>query len=144
AEVKRLKGDIFAPLRRENGLMPVDVIYAVQDVICPIKYNLRRSKDRLEEALSRLKAVQDRLPDLWAKDTHYLGKCHEAKSMAVCAEMTLRSALMRTESRGWHFREDYPEQDDKNWLKWVIVKREDGKMVVSTEPIPIDKYRFKP
>ncbi|MFC2043788.1 hypothetical protein ACFLT8_01070 [Chloroflexota bacterium] len=52
--------------------------------------------------------------------------------------------LKPKESRGWHFREDYPEQDDKNWLKWVIVKREDGKMVVSTEPIPIDKYRFKP
>ncbi|MFC2044868.1 FAD-binding protein, partial [Chloroflexota bacterium] len=40
AEVKRLKEDIFAPLRRENGLMPVDVIYTVQDVICPVKYNL--------------------------------------------------------------------------------------------------------
>ncbi|MFC2043956.1 FAD-binding protein [Chloroflexota bacterium] len=144
AEVERLKEDIFAPIRRENGLLPVDVIYTVQNVICPIKYNLRRSKDRLEEALSQLKAVQDRLPDLWAKDTHYLSKCHEAKSMTICAEMTLRSALMRTESRGWHFREDYPERDDKNWLKWVIAKQKDGKMVVSTEPIPIGKYKFKP
>jgi succinate dehydrogenase/fumarate reductase flavoprotein subunit len=51
---------------------------------------------------------------------------------------------MRTESRGWFYREDYPERDDKNWLKWIIIKQEAGKMVFSTEPVPIDKYKFKP
>jgi succinate dehydrogenase/fumarate reductase flavoprotein subunit len=114
------------------------------DVVCPIKYNLRRSKDRLEEAISKIKEVQQKLPELCAKDTHYLGKCHEARSMAVCAEMTFRSALMRTESRGMHLRDEYPKQDDKNWLKWVIAKQEAGKMVLSTEPVPIDKYKIKP
>jgi succinate dehydrogenase/fumarate reductase flavoprotein subunit len=144
AEVKRLKEEIFAPMKRAKGLLPIDAIYAVQDVVVPVKYNLRRSKDRLEEGLSKIKAVQDRLPELYAKDGHGLGKCHEAKAMALCAEMTFRAALMRTESRGWHYREDYPERDDKNWLKWIIVKQEGGKMVLSTEPIPIEKYKFKP
>ena len=131
-------------MRRDKGLLPADAISAIQDVVCPIKYNLRRSKDRLEEAISKIKEVQERLSELCAKDGHGLGKCHEAKSMAVCAEMTFRAALMRTESRGFHYREDYPKRDDKNWLKWVIVKQEAGKMVLSTEPVPIDKYKFKP
>ena len=144
AEVKRLKEDIFAPMRRNKGLSPDDAIYAIQEVVCPIKYNLRRTKDRLEEALSKIVEVQHRLPELWAKDGHGLAKCHEAMSMAVCAEMTFRAALMRTESRGWHLREDYPERDDKNWLKWIIIKQDAGKMVLSAEPVPIDKYKFKP
>ncbi|MFC1958088.1 FAD-dependent oxidoreductase [Chloroflexota bacterium] len=144
AEVRRLKDEIFAPIRRENGLSPADVISAVQEVVCPVKYNLRRSKERLEEGLSKIEELKQKLPELWAKDTHYLGKCHEARSMAACAEMTFRSALLRTESRGWHFREDYPERDDENWLKWVIVKQEDDKMITFTEPVPINKYKFKP
>ena len=144
AEVKQQKKDIFAPMQRDKRLSPVDAIYGIQDVICRFKYNLRRSKDRLEEGLSKIEEVQQRLPWMWAKDGHGLGKCHEARSIAVCAEMTLRTALVRTESRGSHYREDYPERDDKNWLKWTIVKQEAGKMVVSTEPVPIDRYKFKP
>ena len=111
--------------------------------MCKVKYDLRRSKDRLEEAVSKIEDVQQRLFELVAKDGHGLGKCHEAKSMALCAEMTLRAALMRTESRGTHFREDYPERDDRNWLKWIIIKQQSGKMVLSTEPVPMDRYKIK-
>jgi len=58
--------------------------------------------------------------------------------------MTFRASLMRTESRGWNFRQDYPERDDNDWLKWVIIKKEEEKMVVTTEPIPIGNYKYKP
>ena len=68
--------------------------------------------------------------------------CIEVRSMATCAEMYFRSALMREESRGWHYREDHPEQDDQNWLKWKILRRVEGKMILSTESIPIDSYEI--
>jgi succinate dehydrogenase/fumarate reductase flavoprotein subunit len=142
-ELRRLKETLFAPMERDKGLSPDDAIYLIQDVVCKVKYNLRRSKDRLEEAISKIEEVQQRLFELYAKDGHGLGKCHEAKSMALCAEMTFRAALRRTESRGTHFREDYPERDDQNWLKWIIIKQKEGKMNLSTEPVPIERYRIK-
>ena len=143
ADIDRFKKEIFTPTERDKGLSPDEAIYSVQDIVCKVKYNLRRSKDRLEEALSKIEGVRQGLSNLYAKDGHSLGKCHEAKSMALCAEMTLRAALMRTESRGSHFREDHPERDDRNWLKWIIIKKKEEKMVLSTEPVPIEKYRVK-
>jgi len=144
AEAKTFKNMIFTPMQDKNNFLPSDAIAVLQDVTAPMKYNLRRSKERLEEALAKLDELGEKLPTLRAKDLHYLSKCHEVKSMALCAELTFRAALMRTESRGFHFREDFPERDDENWLKWIILKQDDGEMKLATQPIPIDKYKIKP
>ncbi|MFC2056428.1 FAD-binding protein [Chloroflexota bacterium] len=144
SQVSRLKEQIYAPLEREAGFDPNDAIYQVQEAIIPTKYSVFRSEERMQEALAMIEEVKGRLPTLWAKDLHYLVKAHEAKSMALCAEITHRPALMRQESRGFHMREDYPERDDQNWLKWIIIKKEKEGMKLWTEPVPIDKYKIKP
>jgi succinate dehydrogenase/fumarate reductase flavoprotein subunit len=143
-EVQRLKEEIMAPTKRSKGFSPWDAISSLQDVVAPMKYSLRRNKERLEEGLTRVQEVKEKLPGLFAQDMHYLSKCHEVVSMTTCAEMTFRAALMRTESRGFHFREDYPERDDKNWLKWIIQKQDKGGMVTWAEAIPIKEYQIKP
>lgn len=144
AEMKALKNVIFTPMQNNRGFSPGDAITMLQEVTAPMKYNLRRSKERLEEALAKLDNLKDKLPALQAKDHHYLSKCHEVRSMTLCAELTFKAALVRTESRGFHFREDFPERDDKNWLKWIILKQDEGEMKLSTQPIPIGKYKFQP
>jgi len=144
AEAQALKNDIFSPMQIKNDLSTLDAITVLQDVTAPMKYNLRRSKERLEEALAKLNELKDKLPALQAKDLHYLSKCHEIRSIALCAELTFRAALMRTESRGFHFREDFPERDDKNWLKWIILKQDGGKIRLLTQPIPISMYNIRP
>jgi succinate dehydrogenase / fumarate reductase flavoprotein subunit len=143
-EIKKIKETVFAPMRNSNNFSPWEAISTLGSIVAPMRYNLRRSRERLEEALGMIEGLKERLPDLQAKDTHYLCKCHEVRSMTLCAELTFRAALMRSESRGFHFREDFPEQDDKNWLKWIIVKKESGKMKLITQPIPIHEYKVKP
>ena len=57
----------------------------------------------------------------------------------MAAEFTLKAALMREESRAQHFREDFPERDDKNWFKWINIERGDGGPKLSTLPVPLEQ-----
>lgn len=143
-EIADLRERIFAPLSRKEGYSAAEAIRSIQEAVVPVKYSMRRNRERLEEALSRIAEVRNRLPELFAEDPHGLARCHEASCITLCAEIGFRAALARTESRGWHYREDYPLQDDRNWLKWVIVKKSHGKMIVDTEAIPIERYKIKP
>jgi len=57
------------------------------------------------------------------------------------AETVVAGALARKESRGAHWREDYPERDDNNWLKHTFVRRgEDGDLVLDYRPVTITSF----
>lgn len=61
-----------------------------------------------------------------AEDFHDLLSCHEAEAMVLSAEMQFKGASMRKESRGWFLREDYPQMDNENWLKWIVCENDNG------------------
>jgi succinate dehydrogenase/fumarate reductase flavoprotein subunit len=139
-----LKERIFAPAARQEGVAALDLVRGVQGAITPVRYSNWKSEERMKEALQRVMEIKEELPGLKAKDPHDLARCNEAVSMALCAEMFYRASLERKESRGWFIREDYPERDDANWLKWVVIEDREGDMVLSAEDIPIDRYPIKP
>jgi succinate dehydrogenase/fumarate reductase flavoprotein subunit len=144
SEVERLKMEIFEPLKRKNGYLPREAATQIGKILSPIKYSIRKSKQRLEEALGKIDEIKNQLPSLSATDYHGLCFCNEVKGMTLCAELFFRSSLYRTESRGWHYREDFPQRDDKNWLSWTVLKRGDTGMLLSSLPVPIERYKVKP
>ena len=144
AQVNQLKSDLFAPLKRDKGVTPEEIIQGMREIMVPTRYNLRRSKERLEEALGLIANVKDKVPSLYAKDPHGLSNAMGARAMPVIGEVSYTAALMRTESRGWHYREDYPARDDKNWSKWIVLKKDGEKIATYTMPIPFERYQIRP
>ena len=134
-EVKRLKERMLATLGRHGDTDVNEVIYQIHEAMIPVKYNLHREAGRLREALSKIDAARNSLERVGAKDFHELSRYHQARSMALSAGWTLSAALMRQETRGTQHREDYPDRDDKNWLKWIVIKEEKGEPSFFTEPV---------
>lgn len=63
----------------------------------------------------------------------------EVKSALVVCEAVLRSALMRQESRGAHYRSDFPERDDSKWEENIHCTRRGKEMVMFK--LPVSKIR---
>ncbi len=61
--------------------------------------------------------------------------CLEILNLLLTAEMIMKAALMREESRGSHRRSDFPDQNDAKWHKHIAILNEDGAMVVSSLPV---------
>lgn len=137
AEIERAKDYVLAPIRRQSGFGPNWTITLLQNYMMPYFVYFIKRADRLEATLTMVTFMKEHIaPMLYATDAHELRLAHEAKNMILSAEMRLRSALFRTESRGNHYREDYPFRDDENWLCWTKIKQENGKMALEKVPIP--------
>jgi succinate dehydrogenase / fumarate reductase flavoprotein subunit len=107
--------------RRKTGEIRVLMQRAMQD-----HCSVFRTAQVLEEGLRKMTEVTDSLSDLAVADRSLiwntdLVEAIELDNLIHQAAVVLHSALYRTESRGAHAREDYPERDDRNWLKHTLV-----------------------
>jgi succinate dehydrogenase/fumarate reductase flavoprotein subunit len=136
-QIARLKSYAYAPLERKGGFDTVWVTQQTQNCTLPYYIFFVRDGERLKGTLAIAEFLNRHIaPKVYARDAHGLRLAHEAKNRLLNAEMMLRSALYRTESRGVHYREDYPRRDDPAWLAWVKVKEKNGQMTVEKTPLP--------
>ena len=95
---------------------------AIMQNDCAVFRTGRRSRRaRARSPMSRPPCASSSLSDrsmIWNTD---LVEALELDNLLAQAVVSMNSALNRTESRGAHAREDFPERDDKNWLKHTVV-----------------------
>lgn len=125
---------------RENakGFSPEWVTSVLQSTMTPFHILYVKEPRRLEGALASIEYLRnDVAPRMIARDGHELRLAHETANMLLNAEMKLRAGLFRTESRGTHYRQDFPARDDKDWHCWVTLRKtDDGAMALAKHPLP--------
>lgn len=147
-QVKAWKEKIYAPLHRAGGHNPKEIFDAIERYIFQVDKLLAKNEESIQSVLQDVEEMKKLIPLLSADDPHTLAKCLEAADSVLCLEMVFRAAEMRKESRGQmypHYRTDYPQHDDKNWLKWINLRQgKDGQMELYTEDIPLWRYPIRP
>jgi succinate dehydrogenase / fumarate reductase flavoprotein subunit len=124
--------------------------------VAPIREKLASSMTdscgviREQESLEQLASTIDELQELYSKaaiddrGTLYNQDLVEALELGFLldlAQVTVAAANARTESRGCHFRTDYPKRDDGRWLRHSLAYlREGGKVELRYKPVTITRY----
>jgi adenylylsulfate reductase subunit A len=93
----------------------------------------------MKKAWQNLDLLDQWKDQVGAKTYHDLCRSQEVYNMVTAARCMVTAALHRTESRfgQCHYRLDFPETDDRNWLGQVVVmKDEEGRTLPSFLPLP--------
>ena len=106
------------------------------------KAGIIRDEEGLEAALEKNDEIAACLKQIRVRDYGELRKYLELKNMVLLSQMVCRAALLRTESRGAHYRTDYPEEDNVNWLKNILIGKEGKKMRLTAVPVPSEALAF--
>jgi len=107
-----------------------------------------RTGSIMEAALDNVLELKERFKQVRVTDTGKIFNTEllnawELGNMLDVAELVTVCAMNRTESRGGHTREDYPERDDQNWLKHTLACKENGKIKIEYKPVVITKFQPK-
>jgi succinate dehydrogenase / fumarate reductase flavoprotein subunit len=108
-----------------------------------------RTEQSLAQALAEVRALKEQagrvaIDNLGTRFNTDLLEALELEYLLGLAETIVLSALGRKESRGAHFRDDYPERNDDDYLKHTLVQRTDDGPQLSTKPVTITIYPPKP
>jgi succinate dehydrogenase/fumarate reductase flavoprotein subunit len=106
-------GTVALRERSDRPFSPADLTRAVRDEVVPYELNYFREAGRLSGALQRLDALWAEASTADAATDSDVLRAREGAAMLVTARWMYRSALARTESRGMHRRDDFPDQDDQ-------------------------------
>jgi succinate dehydrogenase / fumarate reductase flavoprotein subunit len=105
-----------------------------------------RDEAGLQEALEVVRRLKEEAKDAWVDDKgtvfnqDLLGAL-ELQFMLENAEPIVLGAIERKESRGAQFRTDYPERNDDEWLKHIVVTKEGDEAQISYAPVTITKWQ---
>tara|TARA_R110002049_G_scaffold71204_9_gene183542 strand:+ start:1008 stop:2987 length:1980 start_codon:yes stop_codon:yes gene_type:complete len=133
---------------RENAF---ELTGLMQDTMTA-KVGIFREGDRLQEAVSTLQALQHRAANIALRSSARganpeLVAAYRLQRMLKLAQCTALGALQRTESRGAHYRADYPQRNDRDWLRRTLATWPDPTAdapVLSYETLDIMRMELPP
>jgi succinate dehydrogenase/fumarate reductase flavoprotein subunit len=102
-----------------------------------------RSGEKLKQALTEIDSLTKRAEKMKGAGRRPFNltwqQALDMRNMLVASELIARSALMREESRGAHYREDFARSDDANWLANIYVARNGVGLKSWIEPVKLTR-----
>jgi succinate dehydrogenase/fumarate reductase flavoprotein subunit len=89
----------------------------------------------LNRALGKIEALRSEIASLRLTNFKELIRALELQNMLFSAEVVCRAALIRSESRGAHYRSDYPAENNQDWLKNIVISRQNNE--IKLQPVPV-------
>lgn len=146
AECDRVYGMLEA--EPDTKIAPHELKHRIQDTAWKGS-GAMRSEKRCNEALLELDEEERDLANVYIRDKSRICNLEwmEAISLAnmiTMARMDTLASVTRTESRGSHIRNEYPDMDNDNWLKNVYIELKNGSFEVSTEETNLTLFKPEP
>jgi succinate dehydrogenase/fumarate reductase flavoprotein subunit len=100
---------------------------------------VEKDADALEEARRYIERDRERLDnELAIREPFDLALAYEQRNLLDVAQVIVETSKLRTESRGPHYRRDYPNRDDKNWMTNLFATLRSGELGIRKEWINAD------
>ncbi len=135
-------------LENSKGERPVVIRRELQQVMMDCCSVFREQKG-LEKAIQTIAELEQRASSIsidnrGGRFNTDLMDGLELLNMLPLAQAIAASALNRTESRGAHSREDYPQRDDEHWLAHSLIRKTDQGVLIGAKPVTITRFQPKP
>ena len=132
------------PLKRSAGPSPFEVRRQVQELNWN-KVGVARQEPELSQAIGEIESLAEAVAGLKVTGSPFYNMMYntalDLRSMIDASRMIAASAQLREETRGAHFRQDFPKQRDDYGLFNVFLRRgADGKAVLEKKPV-VFKYK---
>jgi succinate dehydrogenase/fumarate reductase flavoprotein subunit len=125
-KVQTIINDMLEPFKREEGENPFYIRNELKNLMWERVGLVRNQKD-LQYAEVQLQILEERINKVSLRGPQKYNLTWQeymnVRNLVSIAKMVTKSALMRTESRGSHYREDYPESNDEKWLSNIFVTK---------------------
>jgi len=121
---------IVTLLERKGKISPIEIKKKIKKIM-EEKVGVIRNAQGLKEAIETLENLKENLHNIHISTKTYVWNREiidaiEVNFMVTVALLIAKAALFRKESRGSHFREDYPRPDNKNWLINIVFQKDRG------------------
>jgi len=147
-EKKRQEEKNQALLSQDGTENPMTIWRELGDIMTE-HVTVTRINKNLETADAQIRALQERAKKMnlsdrtrWSNQT--LNFARELENMIILARVVTLGALARNESRGAHYKPDFPERDDAKWLKTTRAKWVNNEIQLSYEPVDISQITPRP
>jgi succinate dehydrogenase/fumarate reductase flavoprotein subunit len=134
--IKKWDRKVRAYIRKRRGTFdpPRDLLKGLKDLAWRYASPVRE-EESLKEGLDRLASIEKRIEEVYPGTLKDLFKKRDLENVVLLLKAILKGSLLRTESRGSFFRNDFPDQDDANGLKNTCYRLEKGEFQITHRPV---------